>query len=131
MVRRKQQQQNSCILGDRILKNYNFLKKLYRSKSEFGRLRLLRQANSDELLSLVEICTNIVHPSRFCLNDRARQKLSPFASTIRKLGRKRSESTTRSFVVQQQQGNGPLFLALLAPVLAEATRHLIASSTAA
>ena len=112
------------VIGPMILENYSFLRKIAKSKSDNKRLNSLRNANSDELLALVEVCSNILS-SNFNLTTRQKNKLVPFANYIRKLARIRSESGARKIIVQT--GAGIFLPSLLIPVLAEATRYLISS----
>ena len=116
---------NNPVIGPRILTNLKFLKRLSRSVSDTGRWRLLRKASGDELLSLVEVCTNVLRPHCFNLSRRQKDRLLPFAPTIRQLGRTRSEGGARRITIQK--GSGPLFAALLVPIIAEASRYLISS----
>ena len=111
---------SSNIIGSRILTNLGFLKRLCRSRSDKRRWRLLHQATTEELLALVEICSNILKPKQFCLSHRQVERLQHFAPTVRELARKRTERGARQLVVQQ--GSGAFFSALLAPIIAEAAR---------
>lgn len=115
-------------LGENITTNHAFLKRLWRCTSEKGRWRLLRRASTSELLSLVEICTNILRPDCFLLNRRQRDKLLPHASCIRALARKRSEASARRFVIQK--GSGPFFAALLGPIILEGVVHILKGALA-
>lgn len=110
-------------LGQRIFDNLTFLRRLCRCSSEKQRWRLIKTANFDEILSIVEISTNILCRS-FCLSKKQKIKLVPFAPIIRQLARKRSEKTARRLLVVQR-GNGFLFHALLAPIIAEAARTFV------
>lgn len=112
------------VVGERVLNNLNFLKRLCRSKSDSLRWKIIKKATTEELLTLVEICTNILRPERFCLSKKCIEKLQNFAPVVRALARKRSEKSARRFVVQQH-GNGPLFIALLSPIIAEAARLIV------
>jgi len=114
----------SQVIGPRILENYTFLRKIAKSKSYRKRLNSLRNANRDELLALVEVCSNILS-SNFKLTTRQKNKIVPFANYIRKLARIRSESGARNIVLQT--GAGIFLPSLLIPILAEATRYLISS----
>ena len=109
--------------GQRIYDNIHFLRRLCRCSSENQRWRLIKTATFDEILSVVEIATNILC-SNFCLSKKQKTRLVPFAPLIRQLARKRSEQTARRLLVVQK-GNGFLFTALLAPVIAEAARVLV------
>jgi hypothetical protein len=111
-------------VGERILKNFDFLKQLSRLKSEQKRNHLLKNATCDELLAIVEIATNILKGG-FCLTKRQRNKLTPFAQYIRKIAKLRSERGARKYFNNQQGGQVGILSALLAPVLVEAAQHLI------
>ncbi|KAL3115095.1 hypothetical protein niasHT_017939 [Heterodera trifolii] len=95
---------------------------LGRTTSHKKRRHLLSTAGCEELLTLVEICLNLLNGS-FCLTRKQKQKLLPFANTIRRLARVRSEQSARKLILQQQQPQqegGSLFVPLLAPILLEA-----------
>ncbi|KAL3075210.1 hypothetical protein niasHT_037439 [Heterodera trifolii] len=94
---------------------------LGRTTSHKKRRHLLSSAGCEELLTLVEICLNLLNGS-FCLTRKQKQKLLPFANTIRRLARVRSEQSARKLILQQQpqQEGGSLFAPLLAPILLEA-----------
>ena len=109
------------IVGPRVVSNLKFIKRLSRSTSEKKRWRILNNASCDELLSLVDVCTNILS-SNFCLTTKQKDKLKPFAELVRKISRARSERGARQIV---QKGNGVFFASLLVPVIAEATRFLL------
>lgn len=111
-------------VGERVLKNYAFLKKLGKTHSAKLQKSLLQNANCDELLCLTEICSNILS-GNFDLTRKQREKLHPFAHFIRKLARARSECGARKIVLNQQGGQVGVIGALLAPILVEAAQHLI------
>lgn len=112
------------VVGPRILENYTYLKRLVKTKSEGKRLNLVKEASRDELLALVEVCSNILS-SNFSLTKRQKEKILPYANYMRKLARIRSEVGARKIV---QRGEGVFFSALLVPVLAEIARLLISSN---
>ncbi|KAL3091941.1 hypothetical protein niasHT_028884 [Heterodera trifolii] len=85
----------------RVLDNYEYLKSLGRTTSHKKRRHLLSTAGCEELLTLVEICLNLLNGS-FCLTRKQKQKLLPFANTIRRLARVRSEQSARKLILQQQ-----------------------------
>jgi hypothetical protein len=58
------------------------------------------------------------------LSNRQLERLQRFAPVVRGLARKRSETKARRYIINQH-GNGPLFAALLTPIIAEAARILI------
>ena len=108
-------------IGERIFVNLSFLKKLCRRRSDKTRLNLIKNANFDELLSLVEICINILS-NNFSLSERQKLRLSPFANVIRNLSRKRSEKAAKELVIQN--GSGGFLISLLTPIIVEAVRYL-------
>ncbi|KAL3085955.1 hypothetical protein niasHS_008997 [Heterodera schachtii] len=92
-------------VGQRVLDNYEYLKSLGRTTSHKKRRHLLSSADCEELLTLVEICLNLLNGS-FCLTRKQKQKLLPFANTIRRLARVRSEQSARKLILQQPQQEG-------------------------
>ncbi|KAL3089246.1 hypothetical protein niasHS_006967 [Heterodera schachtii] len=88
-------------VGQRVLDNYEYLKSLGRTTSHKKRRHLLSTAGCEELLTLVEICLNLLNGS-FCLTRKQKQKLLPFANTIRRLARVGSEQSARKLILQQQ-----------------------------
>lgn len=111
-------------VGERVVRHYAWLRRLSSTKSHKRRLRLLNEANFDQLLALVEVAANLVR-RRFPLSVRQRERLAPFAHAVRSLARARSEKTARRLV---QKGHGiGMITAFLAPVLLEAARHLLSS----
>lgn len=113
-------------VGERVVRHYEWLRRLSRTKSHTRRLRLLREASVDQLLALVEVTANIVR-RRFPLSVRQRQRLVPFAQAVRALARSRTEKSARKLVVQN--GGGGLLAAVLTPVLIEVARHLLTRSS--
>lgn len=105
-----------------ICENKDFLRSLANSKSERRYQKLLRKADTSQLLSIVEICLNIVK-SRFNLNTRQKNRLLPHAEFIRKMSRARSERGVRKVLRQKGEGIG-VFAALLTPVLMELARAI-------
>ena len=111
-------------IGPRVLENYNFLRKIAKSNSEQRRLSLLRKATKEQLLSLVEVAVNILS-SNFSLTNRQKERLLPHAEYLRQLARVRTETGAKRII---QRGNGPIFSALLIPIIVEATRHLLTNN---
>uniref|UniRef100_A0A914IH82 AAA+ ATPase domain-containing protein n=1 Tax=Globodera rostochiensis TaxID=31243 RepID=A0A914IH82_GLORO len=60
------------------------------TRSAKKRTKMLRDANAEQLLSLVEICLNIV-ATRFTLTTRQKKRLMPYADFVRRMSRARSE----------------------------------------
>lgn len=99
-----------------VCENADFLRALARTKSPKRQRKLLKNANSSQLLSIAEICVNILG-SRFHLTTRQRKRLLPYAEFVRGLARKRTERGARQFLVQKGSGLGGVFAALLTPIL--------------
>lgn len=118
MVRRKRA---LLEVGERVIRHYQWLRRVARTKSHARRLRLVSDATTDQLLALVEVAANLIR-RRFPLNIRQRERLAPFAHAVRSLARARSEKTAKKLV---QKGEGGMLASLLIPVLLEAARHLI------
>ena len=102
-----------------IYSNAKFLKLLSRTKSERKLKSILKKANTEELLSVVEICLNIIS-SRFTLTPRQKKRLTPYAEFVRRIARIKTEKGARKFIVQKGTGAGTsFFTALLTPILIE------------
>ncbi|KAL3118844.1 hypothetical protein niasHT_008191 [Heterodera trifolii] len=84
-------------IGERVVHNYDYLKKLGKTTSEKKRRHLLNSAGCEELLALVEICLNVLN-GNFCLSSKQKQRLAPFAKDIRQLARVRSERGARKLL---------------------------------
>ncbi|KAL3113286.1 hypothetical protein niasHT_018901 [Heterodera trifolii] len=84
-------------IGERVVHNYEYLKKLGKTTSEKKRRHLLNSAGCEELLTLVEICLNVLN-GNFCLSSKQKQRLAPFAKDIRQLARVRSERGARKLL---------------------------------
>jgi hypothetical protein len=105
--------------------SYPFLRQLAKTKSHQKRKRLLRRATTSDLLSITEICLNIIR-NRFRLTTRQRQRMLPYADFIRRVGRARTERGAHKLIVQK--GNGlpiAIFSALLTPIITELARYAI------
>ena len=106
-----------------IYQNHNFLKSLARTKSINKRNKICKNATTEQLLCLVEICLNIVK-SRFKLTTRQKKRLLPYADYIRRLSRSRTENTAKR-LIQKGGGLGHIFSALLTPIILETSKHLL------
>lgn len=113
------------MVSNRVIDNKDFLKKLAYSRSFVKRNQLIINATTDEILTIVEICVNILR-YRFPLKSRQRRRLSIYAEFLRKLSKVRSDKSAR---VLLQKGEGFPFAALLLPILAEVGSRLVSSLT--
>jgi len=107
-----------------VKNNFHFLKQLAKTRSLQKRKRLLKQATIGQLISISEICLNILR-NKFQLTKRQKGRLVPFADFVRRIGRVRTERGARKLVIQK--GNGlplGLFPALLTPIIIELAKNL-------
>ena len=111
-------------IGQIVKDNLQFLKLLAKTRSLTKRRKLLKKASTDQLLSLTEICYNIVR-DQFKLNKRQKSRLLPFADFVRRVSRLKTEKGARRTVIQQGSGLPVgLFPALLTPIIIELTKTL-------
>jgi hypothetical protein len=106
-----------------ISDNYDFLKALARTKSNNKRNKILQKATTIQILSLVEICFNILK-ARFRLSARQRRRMMPHADFIRRMGRVRTERGAKK-IVQIGGGIPTFFPALLTPIILEISKYLL------
>lgn len=106
-------------VGQSVLQNHLFLKKIVTTKSDRKRRRLLRLATNEELFSIIEIAFNILK-GKFKLSNRQKVKLIAHADLVRKISRARSKRGLKSAL----QTGGSILPALIAPILIEAFRLL-------
>ena len=66
-------------VGERVLRNYNFLKNICKKKKC---QKYLNEASIDELTTIVEICLNILK-SKFPLTSKEKERLRPYANFVR------------------------------------------------
>lgn len=114
-------------IGERVIKNYKFIRSLGATKSNKKFQRALNNATCDELLTLTEIGSNIL-TGNFHLSNKQKKRLFPFASLVRRISRIRSEKGAKKFYKNQQGGQAAI-VALLAPILLEAAHHLVKKIT--
>jgi hypothetical protein len=114
----------STEIGPIVGENFNFIKSLAKTRSKRKRKRLLKQATTAELLSISEICLNLVR-QRFLLTTRQKRRIFPYADFVRRMSRVRSERGAKQIV---QKGNGlglGLFPAILTPIILEIARSIL------
>ena len=87
---------SQCNISSLIMDNKDFLNLLARSKSDSKRHRMLKQANSQQLLAIAEICLNIVK-ARYQLTTRQRKRLLPYAEFVRRMSRARRERSKKNY----------------------------------
>ncbi|KAL3070325.1 hypothetical protein niasHS_016152 [Heterodera schachtii] len=92
-------------IGERVVHNYDYLKKLGKTTSEKKRRHLLNSAGCEELLTLVEICLNVLN-GNFCLSSKQKQRLAPFAKDIRQLARVRTKMANKLILLPYEHYRG-------------------------
>jgi hypothetical protein len=118
---------NLPIIGSRVMRNYAWLTQLLRTKSSKHRLALINSASADQLLSIVEIGSNVLRCPDFCLSNRQRSSLLPHASFVRQLSNSRSPLATRRII--QKGGGIAAISSLLIPILMEVSRTLLTNKS--
>ena len=106
-----------------ICENKDFLRSLALTKSEKRIRKLLRKADTNQLLSIVEIYLNLVK-SYFKLTTRQKNRLLPHVEFIRQMSRARSERGVKKILRQKGEGIS-VFAALFTPILLELARALV------
>ena len=104
-----------------IKENANFLTKLAKTRSEKRKRVLLLEATPEQILSIVEICANVLK-NNFVLTTRQRRKLAQYADLYRSISRSRTETTARNRI---QEGGQLAIAAILAPVLSALAQNLL------
>jgi len=104
------------MVSELIFRQSAFLKRLSATKSHHVREQLLGDANEEQLLSILEICVNILR-FRFQLLPQTRRRLAAHAELLRALSRARTPRRVRHLL---RTSSGRIFKPLLSPVL----RHL-------
>lgn len=100
-----------------IIRQSGFLKRLSATKSHRVRNQLLTNANEEQLLSILEICVNILK-FRVKLLPHTRRRLAVHAQLLRALSRARTPKRVRHLL---QSSSGKIFTPLLTPVLRRLT----------
>lgn len=105
----------------RAEKNLSFLQELANTKSWKERERILDSASNDELFTFIDICVNVLD-LRFPMTAKERRRLRKYAAYIRDIAKRKSTKFTKEIL---QVGGNPFISALLGPVLAALTQHLL------
>lgn len=112
---------SSQTVGPRIVENYDFIKRVCKTRSVKKCSGLVENATEEELLSLVEVALNVLK-YRFKLRPAQQRKMQPMADLIRQLSRARTPYRVRRIV---QIGGAGFLPALLAPIILEVGRYLL------
>ena len=104
-----------------IRSNYQFLNKLAKTRSDRKKHSLILEATPEQILSIVEICANILK-SNFVLNTSQKNRLARYADYYRAIARSRTERSARNRI---QQGGQLAIASLLAPVLSVVAQTLL------
>jgi hypothetical protein len=101
-----------------IVSNVKFLNKLAKTRSINKKDALILEATPEQILSIVEICANILN-SNFILTELQKRRLAKYADYYRNISRARTDKTARRRISHglNQQGGQLAISAILAPVL--------------
>ena len=104
-----------------IQSNYHFLHTLAKTRSDRKKHTLILQATPEQILSIVEICANILG-SNFVLDTKQKRRLARYADYYRAIARSKTEKTARTRI---QQGGQLAIATLLAPILSAVAQSLL------
>lgn len=90
------------VVGNKPIKNFEFLYRLVSTRSPKKRWAIVQNATRDELLTIVEICSNIM-TKHFSLTPSQSKRLSRYAGHVQKLGRVRTPTSALK-VIQSGEG---------------------------
>jgi hypothetical protein len=130
----KIQQKHGIPLGNSIIENAKFIKRLARTKSSRRRTQIIQGANTDQLLALVETALNVIKAKQPFWTRHQRGKLYMHAQLIRKLARTRTPKSARRILLcgenQHEQKGGGIPVIALAGILSNVllpylTQHLL------
>lgn len=107
-------------IGPIVMRNLNFLKKLTSTRSCRQRNALIQNASRDNLLSLVDVCFNVLE-ANIPLSRQRKTALRKHAELIRSISECRSPKRARETLLK---GGSFPFISLLAPLLIEAARRI-------
>ena len=85
-------------------------------------LQIIKEANDDQLLAIVEICFNILR-GNLNLKQKYRHKLSKHADLYRSISRSRSAHSARTRI--QQGGSIGALAPIIAPILGALAQTLL------
>ena len=105
-----------------IESNRDFLHCICNIKSQQKLDKLIKEANDEELLAIVDICYNILR-GRLRLKEKDRARLSSNADYYRSISRSRTPNTARHRI--QVGGNPALIGAIVAPILGALAQTLL------
>lgn len=93
---------SSPYFGPRTLKNFGFLYSLYNTKSAKKRYEILQNATREQLLAVMDVCSNITK-GHFTPTPRYQRVLERYIDHMRRLNRVRSEKGALR-VIQSGEG---------------------------
>lgn len=102
--------------------NKEFLNKLAKTRSQQKFIQIVRNANDEQLLAIVDICYNIIR-GNLNLKNKNRKKLAGSGDYYRAISRSRSPKTAQTRI--QTGGNPGLIAAIVAPVLGALAQTLL------
>uniref|UniRef100_A0A914QCK5 Uncharacterized protein n=1 Tax=Panagrolaimus davidi TaxID=227884 RepID=A0A914QCK5_9BILA len=107
-------------IGPIVLRNIDFLKKLASTRSCQQRNKIIENASRDNLLSLVDVCFNVLE-ANIPLTRQRKTALAKHAQLLRALAECRSPKKARETLLR---GGSFPFISLLVPLLIEAASRM-------
>jgi hypothetical protein len=105
-----------------ITNNHKFLGTLAKSRSNRKRNNLINSANLEALLSIAEVCKNVL-AGKFELSNRKRRHLSKSGDYYRSIAESNSAKKARNRI--QTGGSLTALAAILSPVLGVLAQHIL------
>ena len=103
------------MVGSRFKRNTKFLSKLSAIRTKGERLKLINQANPNQIFAIMDAANNILKET-YPITSKQKTRLIPHRDNIRLLGRARTYTQARRIL---QSGGGSFLPALLAPIIIE------------
>ena len=105
-----------------VTNNKDLFKKLSKTRSEKKKNKIIKAANPEAILGLIEIIHNVLK-ANYPLSLKQRKKLSKHANFYRHVSRARTESTAKKRL--QKGGSVAAIGTILAPVLGALGQYLL------
>lgn len=109
------------MVGSRFKRNARFLSKLSAIRTKGERIKLINQANPNQIFAIMDAANNILNET-YNISSKQKTRLLPHRDHIRLLGRARTYTNARRIL---QTGGGSFLPALLAPIIIELAPYVV------
>lgn len=90
---------NEGVVGKRTIRNFDFLYSLSRCKDPQQKWEMIRKARRNQLLSIVDICSNLLSKN-FKLSKSEERKLENYSDFLKKLARVKTEHGAKRLILK-------------------------------